>query len=286
MKKTVYALFLLMICFFSFCMPAFGVSAEVVDHMQENAFRIARKGYLDGKISLTYIFPLNSKLLKNEGFSQEEIDVYKFYLTTYVNALAKSNAENLCEGVTIENSKYFTDVDGIGFSILFENLDVQKRFFGTSSSESDSKSEQRKSGFFISKTELTTTFPVSSSKSAGDLKMICLMAVSSWANNNSLSKERSELASSNYQSSNFIYDFALQERGLKSKVMYQDENFYHNVFVKSLSDIESDNHITFWVTSINTPVWYIGAVIVVVLGMSASWGCYKFSQKRKNSKKI
>ncbi len=279
MKKTICTLFLLIASLF--CMPTFSAHATGADPMQENAFRIVRKGYIDGQISLTYIFPVNSKLLKTNGFSEEEIAVYKFYLTTYVNALAKTNAENLCEGVEIENCKYFTDVDGLGFSIIFENLAVQKKFFGTSDSESTSQNSQKAKGLFVSKTEINTTFPVSSTKAAGDLKMVCIMAISSWATNNSLSKEKQELVTLAYQDSVYIYDFALQEKGLKSKLMYEDKNFYHNVFIKSLSDIEKDNKITFWVTTINTPAWYITAIIIVVLGMVATWIGFKVSQKKR-----
>lgn len=277
MKKTVYALFLLVICLF--CFPVESVYAQNSDPLQKNAFRIVRKGYADGQISLSYIFPINSDGLEKKGFSKEEINVYKFYLTTYVNALAKTNAEKAGEGVTVENSSFYTDVDGIGFSILFKDLDAQKKFFGVT--ESSGSGGQEKSGLFVTKTKINTTFPVSSSKSAGDLKMICLMAVSAWSTNNSLSKEKRELAAANYQDSVFIYDFALQEKGLKSQVMYEDENFYHNVFIKTAQELDTDNKITFWVTNINAPVWYISAIVVVVLGMGMAWLIVCVRRKRK-----
>lgn len=279
MKKTFYTLFLLLVLLLN--IPCGNAFAEGCNVFEPNAFRIVRKGYADGHISLTYIFPLNSAMLKKEGFSDEETQVFRFYLTTYVNALAKSNAEKACDGVSVENSAYFTDVDGIGFSIAFENLDAQKRFFGIGDEQSNSSNTQEKSGFFIRKTKISTSFPISTTKSAGDLKMICLMAVSSWATNNSLSQEKKNAVNSNYDNSIFIYDFAMQTRGLKSEVMYEDKNFCHNVFAKTLTEIEQSPTIEFWVTNVNTPVWYIGAIVVVCLGMAGSWGIFKVRQKKK-----
>ncbi len=279
MKKTFYTLFLLLVLLLN--LPCANALAEGQNVFETNAFRIVRKSYDDGHISLSYIFPMNSKMLKKEGFSDEEVQVFRFYLTTYVNALAKSNAEKAGDGVSVENSKYFIDVDGVGFSIAFENLDAQKRFFGISDDEENPKNNQHKSGFFMKKTIIKTTFPVSSKKSAGDLKMICLMAASSWATNNPMSQEKKSAVMKNYDNSIFIYDFATQTRGLKSDVMYEDENFCHNVFLKTLDEIESDASICFWVTSVNTPIWYIGAIVVVVASMISAAVVIKVRQKKK-----
>lgn len=285
MKKTIYTLFLLAILLLGVpCQNAYAF-ADNVNVFEQNAFRIARKSYADGHISLSYIFPLNTARLKNAGFSDAEVTVYRFYLMTYVNALAKSNAEKVCEGVRVESGQYFTDVDGIGFSVAFENLDAQKRFFGVTDDSKTPKNNQHKSGFFVTKTSITTSFPISNEKSAGDLKLICLMAVSSWATNSSLSKEKKNAVTQIYDDSIFVYDFATQTRGLKSEVMYEDENFVHNVFSKTLAQIKDDPQITFWVTSINTPVWYLSALVVVGTGMVGAWVAVKVVQKKKKSRK-
>ena len=281
MKKTIYALFLLILCIGIF--PCNFASAENDEIFEKNAFRIVRKSYLTGEISLSYIFPLNSKLMEAKNFSENEIQTFRFYLASYVNALAKSNSEKTLDGVSVSGCEYYTDVDGIGFSIMFENLEAQKKFFGVTDESSQSGQNQTSSGFFIKKTEIKTTFPISSSKSAGDLKMVCLMAVSSWCNNFDLSEEKKSVLSGSYENSIFIYDFATQVSGLKSEVMYEDENFYHNVFCKSLGEIESDPSITFWVTSVNKGVWYILAIVVVITGMIVAGGVLYL---KKNKKKI
>lgn len=281
MKKTIYTLFLFLVLILN--LPASNAFAEAQNVSQPNAFRLVRTSFSNGQIRLTYVFPLNSALLKKEGFSEEEIGVFRFYLTTYVQALAKSNAEKACDGASVENSKYFTDVDGVGFSIVFENLDAQKRFFGSEGNADAPQNKQKTSGFFVRKTTLKTTFPISSKKVAGDLKMICLMAVSSWATNNSLPQERKEAVISNYDKSVFIYDFASATGGLKSEVMYRDENFWHNVFVKTFDQIESDPMIVFWVTSVNTPVWYLAAIVVVSGGMISAFVVMKMLDKKKKS---
>ena len=271
MKKSIYTLFLLLVCLLSF--GGCGQSSKVDNSLifETNAFRIVRQATNDGKIALSYIFPLNSSYLSSLGFEEDEIKTYRFYLTTYVNALAQSNREKETEGTAVGVCSYYTDVDGIGFSIQFENLEAQKKFFGVEDDEQAGSSSGRKtSGFFIKKLEMTTTFPVSSSKSAGDLKMICSMAISSWCNNSNISDIQKKEILKSLDETVYIYDFATQEKGLKSELMYQDEYFYHNFFVKTLEDIEQDNNIVFWITYANRPVWYAFALLLVLFGVGTS----------------
>lgn len=261
-----------MICLLSFNLPAFHTSADNDVISEKNAFRILRQSNSQGQIALSYVFPLNSQLLSAKGFSEDEIKTYRFYLITYVNALAQTNKEKECDGVEVGNCVYFEDVDGLGFSIKFENIEVQKKFFGVENDDSNQNKENRKvSGFFVKRMELKTTFPVSSKKSAGDIKMICTMAISSWCKDNNISNERKKIVTDLLNSSVFIYDFATTEGVLKSDIMYDDENFHHNVFVKTLEEIESDNQIVFYVTSVNRPIWYLTALVVVLLGMAIAF---------------
>lgn len=283
MKKSIYTLFLLLVCLLSF--GGCGQSSKVDNSLifETNAFRIVRQATNDGQIALSYIFPLNSSYLSSLGFEEDEIKTYRFYLTTYVNALAQSNREKETEGTTVGVCSYYTDVDGIGFSIQFENLEAQKKFFGVEDDEQSSSSSGRKtSGFFIKKLEMTTTFPVSSSKSAGDMKMICSMAISSWCNNSNISDIQKKEILKSLDEIVYIYDFATQEKELKSEIMYQDEYFYHNFFVKTLEDIEQDNKIVFWVTYANRPVWYSLAIVIVVVGMLISYFLLVKKRKKKD----
>lgn len=283
MKKSIYTLFLLLICLFSFA--GCGKTSEADNSLifETSAFRIVRQATNDGQIVLSYIFPLNSSYLASLGFEEGEIKTYRFYLTTYVNALAQSNREKETEGTTVGTCSYYTDVDGIGFSIQFENLEAQKRFFGVEDDEQESVSSKQKiSGFFIKKLELTTTFPVSSSKSAGDLKMICVMAISSWCNNDNISDTREEEILKNLDEAVYIYDFATQEKGLQSQLMYQDDYFYHNVFIKTLREIEQDNQIIFFVTYANRPVWYAFALLLVLFGVGASLAILRIKKKKRS----
>lgn len=285
MKKTVYALFFVVLCLvfpfnFSSNFASAENSAKTEEIFQPNAFRIVRKSYASGEISLSYIFPLNSELMREEGFSESEIQSFRFYLASYVNALAKTNSQNESKSVSVGGCEYYTDVDGIGFSIIFENLDAQREFFGVSEESGNKNQDSTSSGFFIKKTEIKTTFPISSTKSAGDLKMVCLMALSSWCNNFDISDERESVLNANYEDSVYIYDFATQTSGLNSEVMYKDENFYHNVFCKSLKEIESDPSITFWVENVNKGVWYLLAVGVVAIGMIVA-GIIVYLKKNK-----
>lgn len=280
MKKTIYTLFLFLVCLATFCLPVQKTQAENTDIFEPNAFRICRQAGIQDKIALSYIFPLNSNLMKKNGFSENEIKTYRFYLTTYVNALAQANKKNEFEGVEVGNCAYFEDVDGLGFSILFDNLQVQKKFFGMEDSDKEEKAQDKKStGFFVRKLEIKTTFPVSSAKVAGDLKMICTMAISSWSKDNSVSVERKQVVLDFLKDSVFIYDFASTEKNLKSSLMYDDKIFHHNVFVKTLAEVQENNTIVFWTTYINRPMWYLMALIFVLVGMFVAFVCVKAKKK-------
>ncbi len=250
---------------------------------EENAFRILRQANSSGQIELSYIFPVNSTLLAEQGFSEEEIKTFRFYLSVYVNALAQQNRQNATEGVTVGNCAYYTDVDGIGFSIVFESLDAQRKFFGVEDDGSSGGTENKTSGFFIKTVCLETTFPVSSVQSAENLKQVCKMALSSWANDKNL--ENVEQLSAVYDNSLFIYDFATTSDDLRSEFMYDDDNFHHNVFFKTLSDIENDNTISFYVSYANTPVWYLSAILLVIVGMGLAYVVLKRKKRVAETKK-
>lgn len=281
MKKTIYALFLMIICLF----PVAGCNRETESSgaasliYQQNAFRIIKQIDSDGKLSLVYVFPVNSKILTEKGFKENEIRTYRFYLTTYVNALAQQNRENVVTGVTVGTSVYFSDVDGIGFSIEFENIDAQKRFFNIEDNGEGSSNTKAK-GLFVKTTKIKTSFPVSSAKSAGDLKLVCSMAISSWCSDNSISAEKKNDALQSLSNAVYIYDFANTQYGLKSKIMYQDEKYYHNFFVKTLSEIEQDNEIVFWMTSVNRPLWYMSALFIVLLGVGFAFFALRIKNKK------
>ena len=304
MRKNFYALFLLAFALFgvifaqniqiseiAFANLQKSQEVETPQYLQPNAFRILRQAGADGKIAISYIFPINGKLLQQQNFSQNEIQTYRFYLSTFVNALAKQNKNKATEGVSVSGCEYYADVDGLGFSIVFENSAAQNKFFGNDNAEDDPQQETlpsniKASGFFIKRIAVSTTFPVSSQKAAQNLMEICNMAISSWCKDNNLSTERKNLALSNLQSSVFVYDFASTQSGLKSELMYDDQNFHHNVFIKSFEEIQQNNQITFHTTYVNTPVWYGTALLLVILAMLAAYFVKtKFSKKESCKKK-
>ena len=282
MKKTIYTLFLL----FSFLSVAFLnqtniAFANVSEILQPNAFRLIRQVSSDGQIAMAYVFPVNSSILAEKGFTVSEITTFKFYLTSYVNMLAKNNKEKSFDGVKISNAQYFSDVDGIGFSMVFESLDAQSKFFGISNTQQgdSSKSSQQSSGFFIKTICFKTNFPFSQN-SAGDLKMVVLMAVSSWANDQNMTEDEKQNVQQILNSSTFIYDFASAQTSLKSEIMYDDENFHHNVFIKTYDQLKSTPEILFFTKQINTPVWYGMALFLVISVMIVVYLILKYKKKR------
>lgn len=269
MKKSVCILLLIFVL--SFCFGNVAL-AENASYLEPNAYRVARRAEENGKIELSYCFPLNSKQLELLGFSQNEINTFKFYLTTYVNALSKTNKQSEVEGSYVGGVTYFSDVDGLGYTIVFDNLDAQKRFFGSDEEQEENSSIATKSsGFFIKKTEITSTFVFSSVKSAESFKKVCTMAAEAWCKNSHLSAERKTAVLDIFDDGVFIYDFATQNTGLESDCMYSDGTFSHNVFIKSMEDIKNDNTIVFWITAPNRAVWYLSALIIVVIGMVVAY---------------
>ena len=67
---------------------------------QTNAFRILRRVDEDGRISIDYVFPVNSLILQESGVQAKQVENFKFYLSTFVNALAQNNKSRANEGVT------------------------------------------------------------------------------------------------------------------------------------------------------------------------------------------
>lgn len=276
MKKTIYALFLcLCVIFLSSCGRNIDVTTQV---FETNAFRLVRQVNSEGNIGLAYVFPLNASELNGLGYSESQVLAFRFYLTSYVNALAQTNREKETEGAKVGSAQYFDDVDGIGFVIKFEDLAAQKRFFGVENSQQNS-SNKNSSGFLLKKTKMITNFPFSKT-SAGNLKMISLMAISSWANDQDLSEDQREKVKDIFDQSVFIYDFSSQQTSIKSELMYDDEGFHHNVFVKSQHELEENCEIEFWTISPNYPIWYGSALVGVLVAMLFSFYVFKKKNKR------
>lgn len=276
MKKTICTLFLCICLCITFCGCGQPVSTQA---FETNAFRIVRQVNNDGEIALAYIFPVNSSKLIDQGYDEKQIETYKFYLTSYVNALAKSNRERETAGVSVGSSQYFTDVDGIGFVIKFDNLESQKKFFGLENS-SNTSSEKKSSGFFMKTTKLIANFPLSQD-SAGDFKLVCLMAISAWANDQGLNELKKKEIQNVLNDAVYIYDFGSQQTALKSDIMYEDENFRHNVFIKTFAELKSGQEIAFWTSTPNYPVWYLSTFLFVIISMLIAY----FVLKRKKISK-
>ncbi len=246
-----------------------------VDYTEKNAYRIIRCSDADGKIQLTYSFPVNSEKLEELGFSPTEIKTFRFFLTTYVNALAKSLKDEEKQGSSVGGVTYFTDVDALGFTISFDDINAQKEFFGTDQENSSNKNlDTKSSGFFVKKTEILSTFAFSKN-SAENFKKICLLSVEAWCKNFEFSETQQTLANQVFDEGVFLYDFATTQNILTSKTMYFDGKFHHNVFVKTFQEIEENRSISFYFSSINKPVWYLFALLVVFVGMTISYFALK-----------
>ncbi|MBP3431950.1 MAG: hypothetical protein J6K39_03765 [Clostridia bacterium] len=276
MKKHIYTLFLLVFVAI-FC---FGCGAEQADgeNVETNAFRLCRTVSDSGEISMSYAFPVNSHVILESGLSEKDVKTYRFYLANYVNALAKQYKEKIVDGVKVSGCVYFEDVDGLGFTIEFESLDEQKRFFGVDSEdESGPTSSSKVSGFFVKKVEVEMDFPFSA-KSAENMKSICQLAIQAWCQDGSIDASVEKGMLQALDNSLFVYDFATTDESLQAEKQYVAGDFVHSFFEKSLNEIEDGERISFWVTTPNTPLWYISALVFVGAGMVGGYFC----KRKKN----
>ncbi len=285
MKKSLCTLFLVLICIISLS----GCSVTQINPQifETNAIRILRQTDNDNKITLSYVFPMNSNEIKNIGFSETDVLTYKFYLSTYVNTLASNNRKKAVEGVYVSNCVYYSDIDGVGFSIVFDDLDAQKEFFGVEEDKNDNI-QQNFSGFFIKKLEFSTKFPISSAENAEQVKLVCSMATVSWCVQNNISQEKRNALEKILNETIFIYDTTTPSNSLKSENMYEANGLYHNVFIKNINDLKENNEIKFYISYPNVAVWYLCALIVVILGMIVAYillSNKKFFQKLRKIKK-
>ena len=280
MKKFVCALLFLFA--FAVCL-GFVPTSHSCAKFQTNAFRIIRQASDSGQIVVSYVFPINSVKMAELGVQEKDVLSYKFYLTTYVNTLAKSSKSRECEGVAVSNCLFFEELDGIGYSIAFEDVESQKKYFKTTEDEKSSSVTQKSKGFFVKTTYLQTEFPISSQETADSVRAVCEYALSSWAKNENVSNNIRAQLHDYLSEAVFIYDFASQQTSLKSDAMYQDDFFVHNVFSKTYDQLKNDNKIVFWVSSPNKPIWYASALILVVFAMAVAFVVVKV---KKNSKKF
>lgn len=287
MKKSVYILFLITFLMISFSLNNLGFASAENQNLpsgnavilEKNAFRILRQTNLDGEIVLVYVFPLNSAKMQEIGFSNDEIKTYRFYLTTYVNALSQNSKKKNVDGVNVGNCLYFADIDGVGFAIKFDSPDAQNRFFGGGEDDkNENKAQTKISGFFIKKLTLKTNFPFSE-KSASDVKQICAMAVESWCKDNVVDAEKKNKFLKVFDDSIFVYDFGSQNANLKSSTMYESDGLFHNVFAKDINEIKENPEIEFYVKEVNKPIWYIFALGFVLIGVFVA--LFYFKKKKK-----
>ena len=274
MKKSIYILFLLIFsCFLCGC------SSTTPIEVPQNSFRLIRQ--TNGQeTTLAYSLPLNSKKMSECGLSAQNLKVFKFYLASYVQALAQQNKDKNVDGVSVSQCTLYSDIDALGFTISFEDNDALQNFFNSSSSD---KISPKISGFFVKKATYKVAFPFSA-QSAETMKKICKMAVEDMAKNENLQDVSSVL--SLYDDSVFVYDFASSEKGLQSEMFYQGKNFYHNVFIKSSKQIETEPDISFYATAPNVPIWYLFALLGVTLGMILAYFILKNRKKLPQKTKI
>lgn len=283
MKKSVYILFLITFLMIGFSLNNLGFANAKNQNspsgnaviLEKNAFRILRQTNLDEEIVLAYVFPLNSAKMQEIGFSNDEIKTYRFYLTTYVNALSQNSKKKNVDGVSVGNCLYFADIDGVGFAIKFDSPDAQNRFFGVDEDDKNgNKSQTKISGFFIKKLTLKTTFPFSE-KSASDVKQICAMAVESWCKDNVVDAGKKTKFLEVFDDSIFVYDFGSQNANLKSSTMYKSDGLFHNVFAKDINEIKENPEIEFYVKEVNKPIWYIFVLSFVLIVVIGALFCFK-----------
>ena len=236
MKKS---LFTVLLCFLSvfcpFLLAGCGesqVDAEVVN--QTNAFRIMRQANDDGSIAVAYIFPINSEIFLQNGLTQNDVNAFRYFLSLNVRAVAEQNRLRAGQGVKVSPVAEFTDIDGFAFSITFADIEAQKEFFGVQDQpqeEEDSSSSTKTSGFFMKKTEISTTFPVSTTQGAENLKQVCTIALTNWASAADYADVETLLQM--YEKSNFMYYFSSTQSAIKSELCFDDGVLHHNVFIKS-----------------------------------------------------
>ena len=273
--KKIYTLFLLVVCFIAFA----GCDKQQLNSavLEKNAYRIERQVQQDGTISLSYIFPVYSDMLA-DNFTKEEISVYKFYLASYINALAKANVKD-DRNIVVSTCNYDENIDGFGFKIKFNNINIQKQFFASKNQEENNLTKIQTKGFFIKKIIIKTQFPIASKKVAGDLKMVSLLAISSWARECEIDDARKQIVLDKLNQAKYIYDFSVYGEGIYSSVMYQENGFSHNVFVKTFEELDEDNTITFYTKTVDKGLVYITITCLVCLGVMIALIVLKYKEK-------
>ena len=108
-----------------------------------------------------------------------------------------------------------------------------------------------------------------------------MLAIDAWAKECNISTAKKEKVVQNLKKFDFVYDFSTKNGGYLSKKMYKENGFIHNVFSKSIEEIEKDNKIRIYVQGINKANVYLFVTILTCLGMALAIVIIKTKEKAK-----
>ncbi len=253
-------------------------NAEISD----DYIMISQGVYGDGKVVQEFHFSLNTQNLKKLGLQTDEIENGKKQLLSNIEifreefvmnfALLYQQAEEkkpqfaLGNDLQISKTEYNSDLDNIGFSIVYENQEVWK-FYNQKQNEETDETQDEQGIKFIIKETFSSTFPFAQEVQTSQGKL----TVAQRYKEAYLKAFENAKVKVNYQPE-YVYNYATSYNKIKSNSdmkFVDSQGLYHHVWTRSEGDL-AKAEIQLSISTPQREWWYLTVLAVVVLGTGVS----------------
>lgn len=264
MKKILLFIFLsLSICLglFNFS-SGLSITAESVDN--NNSIELIKISYGQNN-TFVYLFPVNSKKLEEIGVDSISLEGFKFYLKGNVSVLKDAYEEKAkeIEDMKVEDVKYYTDYDAVGFEIEFSSLDAYSKFFGSGGSKDDI-GNIKNSGLFTTRTDYEIKFPFSL-KSAEAFRKMYSNLVTTWAATFEIDDTAKNEIEGVFEDTSFTYELVSTSGQIHSDNTFEKDGLTYNIFEKNYSELQENEYISFYTVKVNKGWWYFFALVATLV---------------------
>ena len=272
MKKSLLFLFAILFCAF----PFINSNYAMAENDYKNSIELIKISS-SSQNEFAYLFPVNSKKLKEIIDDSILIEGFKFYLKSNVNVLRNSYNEKAkdIEGMAVSDVKYYSDYDAIGFEISFSTLEAYYNFFGENSTSNDTN--KKSSGLFWKRKEYEINFPFSV-KSADAFRKMYSNLIATWGATFEVNEENLEELINIFNETTFTYELISASGQIHSENSFEVNGVHYNIFEKSYEELEKDSTIEFYTISVNAGWWYFFALLFTLLATIIIFLVIKFKK--------
>lgn len=243
------------------------------DKIGDDFIMISISSGKDENICQSLNFSVNSNKIKEKSKNNDEylafisnlIENVKEIRNEYLYTVALTYMENpdenykINKGVVLSNVAYFTESDTVGFMINFTSLESWNYYHKTNAQTGEKKENKN---IFLNRVESKSQF-IFSTKNDSDLtlgekyKRIYLSSAKGLSFEDKIDD----------YSPDFVYSYSSPYKKLKSNANIKFENAQLSYHVWKVEEkfINENNEVLLWYNQINCGMWYLAALIAIVV---------------------